>query len=704
MANDVSAPPINPLISIQPLTTPQSERDTVSVSKALLNLAHGTLVEGFVVNRDGQNNPVLRTPMGDILVTSDFFIKTGSVVIFRVDTSQATRARILSVDGQTPAEYVANQPRALAGDTVEATKLSTASPLLASAMQASGEAATLPTVQAILLNKSPQQGLTALVNAAMLGDADSVMPLLLNRLQTGASLTMAIARMNLPTATTNQSALPTNTTQQMTAAPPQRSTAMPTATSSSPQTTTSSATLSGGIQPVRQPTTAPANSIAANAPSQTTAALPKGATPLAPANTATVTSRPSETTQPLIQPSTQMPNTPSATAPQSVLTPPQTTTASPASVAQPNFSAAAATQATEPAPYVSPADPMPVATPTRATQPYAAATASSLYAATARHSPHTPLSAGSTTPAAAPPYSPASLPERAATISATVIGQEPDGATVLQTRHATFKTYLPQPLPTGTELHITLTPNAREAIHPHLSPIDDTLGATASILNDWETLSKMVAWAEQSQPLIARTVLSQLPQVDTKLTSGLLFFLSAIKGGDIQQFFGNHLVRALEIKAPDFLKKLKQDVQHMQHMLDENLGQSWASTILPMVYQGELHQARLFYRQDEENAVGASEGGSAHRFIVEVGLSALGDMQFDGFVRDGKAKRVFDLVIRSARPLTDSMRNDMRRLFDDALQTTGYQGYLTFQQGAHLFVRPMAAMKPNDSDSQTILA
>jgi hypothetical protein len=108
--------PVNTVITIQPVATAIPNRDSAPGANPLATLPAGTTVEGFVVNRDAQNNPILRTPLGDLRITSDVFLKTGSEVVFRVDTSQASLARIVTVDGLSPQEYSAQSSRGLTQD------------------------------------------------------------------------------------------------------------------------------------------------------------------------------------------------------------------------------------------------------------------------------------------------------------------------------------------------------------------------------------------------------------------------------------------------------------------------------------------------------------------------------------------------------------------------------------------------------------
>src|SRR6185369_5071820 len=99
MDTPIQAPAaVNPIATIQPVVAALSQHATGGAPSPLSTVPAGTIVEGFVINRDAQNNPIVRTAIGDLKVTSEVFLKTGSEIVFRVDTTQSSLARILTVD------------------------------------------------------------------------------------------------------------------------------------------------------------------------------------------------------------------------------------------------------------------------------------------------------------------------------------------------------------------------------------------------------------------------------------------------------------------------------------------------------------------------------------------------------------------------------------------------------------------------------
>ena len=149
---------VNPIVTIQAIGSSAAISEGDGGANPLASMTNGTTVEGFVVNRDAKNNPILRTAVGDLRVTSEVFLKTGSEVIIRVDNSVATLARILTVDGLTPQDYSNQTQAARAGITKDTISASSLQPLLGNtaATQTKASAPTAnPVLQAVVLQGQP---------------------------------------------------------------------------------------------------------------------------------------------------------------------------------------------------------------------------------------------------------------------------------------------------------------------------------------------------------------------------------------------------------------------------------------------------------------------------------------------------------------------------------------------------------------------
>jgi hypothetical protein len=655
MAESFAAPAVNSLVSITPLTTPPAGREQAQIPPQLANVAAGTTLEGFVVNRDAGNNPILRTGLGDVLVKSDVFLKTGSNVVFRVDPSQPGAARILTIDGTPLQEYAASQPaRVRGGDTISTSPLPMATSSAAAAAVAGTRPAATAQLTAVLLSNLPAASAAA-PGASPLAALATTIPAALLKLQQGTHFKATLLDVRLPTAMP----VPTAAT-------------LPSASATAiavPQAATPSAPAMPNAAPHALPiAAAPAAPVAPGPVSMTSA--PAGAPPA-----------PAAATQPLTAPA-------------------------PAAIAAPAVSPVPSPAPARPAVQVAPPEP-------RATQAARAAYGmprpSELPAPAATTPPVVPPSAQ---PLAATPTiftATAPMPAMANSIPAQVIGQEKDGSLILQTPIGSVKLQAPPPIPVGStvQLALDIVTNLGAPLPSPALGLGGELEQITALAQHWPALDETVQ-ALQTDPATTRQLFQAMPEIGPKLTSGLLFFIAAAKGGDVRQWLGGRTSDLLEAKLPELAARLRADMGQMQQMLADSPLHQWNSAMVPLLYQGALEHARLFFRHEQstdDEASRATRSSKDQRFIVEVDLSHLGEMQFDGFVRQGKSARQFDLIVRSTATLPPELEQQIRTTFETAMQTTGMSGYLGFQHGNQHFVRPLADNTPSHGTvPQPILA
>ena len=195
--------------------------------------------------------------------------------------------------------------------------------------------------------------------------------------------------------------------------------------------------------------------------------------------------------------------------------------------------------------------------------------------------------------------------------------------------------------------------------------------------------------------MIAQQFLNTVvPRPDAQLAANVLFFLAALRGGNVRTWLGDGPSRALQRQKPDLLSRLGDEFRTIGRMADEPVSGDWRIAVVPFNSGEELQQIRFFMRrhgaEDDEDEEGGDPGT---RFIVDVELSRLGRMQLDGLVRGGDKR--LDLIVRSASPLPRHMRDDIQGIFQDACQLTGMTGAATFQCAPPNFIEisPESVMK-----------
>lgn len=272
-----------------------------------------------------------------------------------------------------------------------------------------------------------------------------------------------------------------------------------------------------------------------------------------------------------------------------------------------------------------------------------------------------------------------------------MIGHEADGANILQTPFASLKLYTPQPLPTGTTLvvHVTKDTSAPPAT---ITPLSEGLKDITSFTRDWQTLADTLSVLQTNNPALAARVMQQIPAMNPQFTSNLLFFLAAVKGGTLRDWLGERTVDQLETAVPGLFAKLSQDMATMQQVFVHSPLTDWSGVMLPFMFGAEMHQARLYVRNEEENSSGGGgKGASGQRFVVECDLSQMGEVQLDGFIRNGEKAKTFDLVVRAANTLAPEISQGIRSVFETTLQGGGLNGQIMFQYGPQHFIRPLAS-------------
>ena len=672
MADPIVTPPVNTLVSIQPLSAATPERDAGNMPPQLAALPAGSMLEGFVVGRDPQNNLIMRTPGGDLQVHSDVFVKTGSAVVIRVDASQDGGARLVSIDGLQPQDYAAQNARpTLTQDTIVQPQLVTEQQQAAPA--SAGQAAAASHTATAGNQVQPQ--LSPLPSAAPSSGASTASP-------------------------STPSATPTPLQALFLSPPPAASAARPMATFN--------------LAPLTQPIPPALQELQAGTVLKATVtqlSLPQKATVQTPASTNSNPSASSPTTQghaPASGPGGTAAAPTSSPLPQLEMASARAAKAALGNDAQSSDASGAGTQSSSAAPE-KPAAPLTVA---------ARATTARLQLQTGS------TNAQQTTPAASAPASTPQAPADRApplpegSISAVVIGHDADGGNVLQTHVGTLKVYTPTPLPVNTQLGLKLetdpaAPKQNAAPLPYTPPTetgDQPSSAPITPLSrDWHALDAMIASLPGAAQLQAMT--QNIPRVGSaNMTSALLFFLAAVKGGDLKQWMGSRNVDRLDARLPALAARMKDDMSQMSQLFNNSPIERWSGMLWPLMVDGRPEYARFYLRdeQKEQSAGKGAQGGGEReqRFLVELDLSHLGGMQLDGFLRQtkGAGGKQFDLMVRSARHLEPDVAQEIRQRFDTAMQVTGYKGYIGFQQGEQHFVRPLATGAGGKGDANTILA
>jgi len=281
-----------------------------------------------------------------------------------------------------------------------------------------------------------------------------------------------------------------------------------------------------------------------------------------------------------------------------------------------------------------------------------------------------------------------------------VSGQQGIGQTVVQTHAGPIVLPTAQALPPGTEIKfevVALNPPATgSAQHGQLHA-----GAAPLLDGSWYTFDEALEALHEAAPGAHQHVLhTAMPRPDAQLATNVLFFLSVLRGGDIKNWLGDGPVRILERIRPDLARQLRSDVTQMTRNVDDPLSGEWRLMGVPFLHGAEIDRVQLLLRDQDSGGDDDDDQGNGTRFVVDLNLSRLGHMQIDGLV--GEKNKRLDLVLRTDDPLSPEIRDDIRKIYTDALELTGLEGSVGFQAQPGNFVN--IPKKPATSDTAGVVA
>jgi hypothetical protein len=283
---------------------------------------------------------------------------------------------------------------------------------------------------------------------------------------------------------------------------------------------------------------------------------------------------------------------------------------------------------------------------------------------------------GSALPATA---SPASSAIAGARIPAHVVGSLPNGQPVVETPLGTVSLNTQAELQPGTMLTLVFKTSARPFQGQHITPA----GTAPQDGRTWPALEEAAAVLSQVDPAAFQQTALPIPKSDSQLGANLLFFLAAIRGGDLKGWLGDGPIRILQRNRPDLLQRLGDDFASLSRSADEAVSGDWRMVTLPFQNGAQIELVRLYTRrnrEDEKNKSGKKPAGQ--RFVLDVNLSRLGHLQLDGLLKE----KQFDLILRSDLPLPGTMRDDIRAIFRQSSEITGIKGGIAFQAAPPDFI------------------
>lgn len=269
----------------------------------------------------------------------------------------------------------------------------------------------------------------------------------------------------------------------------------------------------------------------------------------------------------------------------------------------------------------------------------------------------------------APPATPG-----ANSMTGTVTRTDISGQAIVRTNTAELSIAIPRPLPAGSNLLLETLGRPIPFSLPAAGPRDLTLASR------WETLHDAL---RAGSAISAQNAISQaIPQPGTPMTNSLLFFIAALRAGDLRGWLGQDASRLVEREG--LLGRMADEFGIMQRLASEPSGQDWRLYLLPLLSDEQLRQIRLFIRDKKDGDQGSKEAKET-RFVIEVTFSKLGQFQFDGLARP----KALDLIIRTKTDIDTSMRQSITDIFADTTSALGMNGSVGFRTEPFFELQPL---------------
>jgi hypothetical protein len=308
----------------------------------------------------------------------------------------------------------------------------------------------------------------------------------------------------------------------------------------------------------------------------------------------------------------------------------------------------------------------------------------------AQSAPQSPQAGGAPTAVGGPPITALSVPPQPQTVAlpGVVVAQPAGGAALVQSPAGMLSLNVATPLPVGGILRL-------EVIDRPLPPLPiPSAPAPPSGLTPggWPSLDQAVDSLLQADRQAAQQLMRMIPQAGPQLAAALSQFAGAVRSGDSKALLSDPVVKGLEKAGrKDLAEKLKKEFLDLAEDASRPMGRGdWQAITLPFAHGANIDAIDLYiHRPPNDEEKGAK--GSEQRFILDVRMSVLGRIQLDGLVQ--KDLKRFDLIVRSAEPLSAAMCRDISGIFAECGQMTGIKGQVTFQAGRS-FVDLLPAAAP----------
>ena len=278
--------------------------------------------------------------------------------------------------------------------------------------------------------------------------------------------------------------------------------------------------------------------------------------------------------------------------------------------------------------------------------------------------------------------------------SATVIGTEKSGEAVLKTPLGIIKLSTGISLPQGTTLEIEVLrvqPAEARAVTQLTDQVAQIEAAKLRLFGANSPFAELASVLAGFDAELGTSVLEKtMPFVEKQFAAKLLWFLSGISSGDVNKWLSPEARNMLEqYNKHELINNLDKAFATLRTMHAEPTNSGWSSFLFPVYDGSKLQYAQVYVRRDGKKQNANKDNKEDVRFLVEIYLDRVGEMQMDGMVKNLPSSKTLDLYIRTKDDLPEEMRSDIINIFVTSTEISGIKGDLQFQVVSEFSNRPM---------------
>ncbi len=211
---------------------------------------------------------------------------------------------------------------------------------------------------------------------------------------------------------------------------------------------------------------------------------------------------------------------------------------------------------------------------------------------------------------------------------------------------------------------------------------------TSAINSPYAGSEKIIRHLAQTDTELLKEFAAKLPSFDKHFLTKIVKYIKAINNRNPYEIFNQDLLEKIENQMENkkfLIEMLKKDFTQPLIIASQNPNTPFSMYVIPLLDGDNISRMWLYlFKPQEEKTENATEdrekekkNRAKQRFMLDISLSELGDMQFEGLLDNQEHK--MDMQIKSDREFSDSEKKELNDVYVNAMLTLDYIGELKFK-------------------------